>query len=416
VVPLLGLSCGLLAGGCAFGPKVLERTHGAYDESVRHVYEEELLRNIVHVRYSEPSSVLDVSTIAAQYELSGQAEARPFFIAPNPSNSNIVFRTFTSILPDVQAAGSNRPTMTLTPANDSDAVRQFLTPIPMDTLIFLTQAGWPMSSVLRLWVDRANGVPNAVGTRDPERGLLPDFARFQRIAELLQLAKDRELVSLHEEERVKEVGGPLPAEAVTAAALVEAAKNGLEYRPQPGGKTWRLVRPQRRLMLQINPGAAGRPELAELEGLLNLVPGLPRYDLLIQAGVPDPLILPSPPAAAVRLTPRSTAQVYAYLANGVEIPLEHLKCGVAKSPVGPDGRVFDGREVTRGLFEVHACKGHRLPANAYVAVKYRGYWYYLDDRDAQSKTTFALMMHLSRLDFGRPRRRDGPLLTLPVGR
>src|SRR5262249_7683685 len=152
-----------------------------------------------------------------------------------------------AILPDVFVGGANRPTMTLNPADDSDAIRQFLTPIPQETLIFLVQAGWPVSSVLRLWVERLNGVPNAVGASSPERTVIPDFARFRRAAELFQLAQDRELLSLHQEERVQEVGGPLPAEAVTAAALVEAAKNGLEYRPRPDGKTWALVRPKQRL-------------------------------------------------------------------------------------------------------------------------------------------------------------------------
>jgi hypothetical protein len=415
VVLLLGLCCSLAAGGCVFGPKVLERTHGPYDEAVRHVYEEELLRNIVHLRYTESPSALDVSSIAAQYELSGQAEARPFFIAPNPSNSNVIFKTFTAILPDVQGGGSNRPTMTLIPGFDSDSVRQFLTPIPTETMIFLAQTGWPVSSVVRLWVDRFNGVPNAVGAGVAPRHLVPDFARFQRAAELMQAAQDRELISLHQEERVQEVGGPLPAEAVTAAALVEAAKNGLEYRPSTDGKTWVLVRPQRRLMMQINPGAEGAPEVAELIALLNLVPGLQRYELLAQAGVPDPQLFPSPPSAALRFVPRSTAQVYAYLANGVEVPPEHLNCGLVTLPVGEGGQVFDAREVTRGLFEVHACKGHKPPAGAYVAVKYRGYWYYLDDGDVQSKATFALMLQLSRLNFGTSRR-AAPLLTLPVGR
>src|SRR5262249_34980793 len=105
-----GLSLELTAGGCAFGPRVLERSYGPYYESLRHVDEEEFLRNLVHMRYHETPSSLGVSSIAAQYELSGQAEARPFFIAPNPSNSNVIFRTFTAILPDVSAMGSNRPT------------------------------------------------------------------------------------------------------------------------------------------------------------------------------------------------------------------------------------------------------------------------------------------------------------------
>src|SRR5205823_5959065 len=126
---------------------------------------------------------------------------------------------------------------------------------------------WPVSSILRLWVERFNGVPNAVGASGPPRGLVPDFARFQRIAELLQISQDRELMSLAYDDRFKEVSGPLPAEAVTAAAVVEAARNGLEYRPQADGKTWVLVRPERRLAVQVNPAGMGSPEIAELTAL-----------------------------------------------------------------------------------------------------------------------------------------------------
>src|SRR5262245_34907107 len=93
------------SGGCSFGPKSLERSHGRYAESVRKVETEQLLRQVVQLRYNETATGLDISSIAAQYELSANAEARPFFIAPNPSNSNVIFRTFTSILPDVQLAG-----------------------------------------------------------------------------------------------------------------------------------------------------------------------------------------------------------------------------------------------------------------------------------------------------------------------
>ena len=35
-----------------------------------------------------------------------------------------------------------------------------------------------------------------------------------------------------------------------------------------------------------------------------------------------------------------------------------------------------------------------------MAVKYRDYWYYIDDRDGVSKETFELMLQFSRLDFG----------------
>jgi hypothetical protein len=414
------VACALLLGlcaGCAFGPRALEKTHGRYNEAVREVDDEELLRNLVRMRYNERPSSLNVASIAAQYELSGQAEARPFFIAPNPSNSNVIFRTFTAILPDVFAGAAERPTLSMVPGDDGTAVRQFLTPISADTLVFLTQGGWPVSAVVRLWVERLNGVPNASTTSNPPREVAVDFARFQRIAELLQSVQDHEWGSIVAEERVTELSGPLPDGAVTAAAAVEAAKNGLEYRPRDDGKTWVLVRRERRLAMQVSPGSEVRPEILELESLLNLVPGQRRYEIVATiGGVPDPLRVPTAPSVALALAPRSTEQVYYYLANGVDVPAEHVACGLVPVSVDAEGRPFDAREITRGLFEVHTAKGHKPPPCAFVAVCYRGYWYYIDDRDQASKTAFNMVMQLSRLDFKRQQLGAGPLLTLPAGR
>jgi hypothetical protein len=417
--PLPALVLAIAAGGCAFGPKALERTHGRYNEAVRRVEEEELLRNIVHLRYNESPLNLNVNSIAAQYELSGTAEARPFFIAPNPSNSNVIFKTFTSILPDLMVEGANRPTVSLEPADSSDTVRQFLTPITLDTLVLLTQSSWPVSSVLRLWVERLNGVPNAVTAAGPHGDIARDFTRFLRIAELAQDVQYKELAAIRAEELETQVGGPLPADAVTATAAVEAVKNGLQYRRHANGSSWVLVRKERRLVLELSPGAENSPEMVELSGLLNLVPGQRRYEMVIAGrGSPDPVRFPVPPQTELRTVPRSTAQVLFYLSNGVEVPAEHLSCGLVYPAVGADGVVFDDREITRGLFEVHVCHGKKPPPTAYVAVKYRGYWYYIDDSDRASKATLMLVLELGRLDFSRriPGASVGPVLTLPAGR
>jgi hypothetical protein len=413
----LGLILTLAGGGCtSFGPKALERSHGGYYEAVRLVDEEQLLRNIVHVRYNESPLHLNVNSIAAQYELSGSAEARPFFVAPNPS-TNHNFRTFTSILPDFMLSGSNRPTVTLDPADSADALRQFLTPISLDTLVFLTQTNWPISTVIRLWVERLNGVPNAATASGPARDAPVDFTRFLRIAELLQIAQDRELGAVHVDEKVTELGSPLPAEAVTSAALVEAAKNNLEYRRSADGKTWVLIRRSRQLVLEVHPGAEASPEMVELMGLLNLIPGRRRYNLVAAArGAPDPARFPTPPSDELSVVSRSTSQVIFFLANGVEVPDAHFCAGLVRPTVDEQGRVIDAREITRGLFEVRVAHGHKPPPTAFVAIKYRGLWYYVDDRDQASKATMMLVLQLRRLDFSRRRVVGGPLLTLPVGR
>ena len=47
------------------------------------------------------------------------------------------------------------------------------------------------------------------------------------------------------------------------------------------------------------------------------------------------------------------------------------------------------------------------PGTAWL--KYRDYWYYIDDRDQESKATFALVLGVSRLDFDR-QQPGGPFL------
>jgi hypothetical protein len=150
--------------------------------------------------------------------------------------------------------------------------------------------------------------------------------------------------------------------------------------------------------------------------MLNLTPGEQTHDIVVAPGnVPDPLRYPRPPSSEIRITPRSTSQVFFYLSNGVEVPCEHLESGVARPLTDDEGNPLDGRELTRGLLEVHVAKGHKPPPTAFIAVWNRGYWFYIDDRDQASKSTLALMLQLSRLDFG-DKQPAAPLLTLPIGR
>ena len=408
-----GLTLFAGAGGCAFGPKVLEQSHGRYNESVKRVHEEQLLENIIRCRYNESPFKLTVSSIAAQYELSGGAEARPFFVAPNSSNG--VFKTFTSVLPDVTVGGANRPTITLIPSG-SDWIKRFLTPIAPETLVYLGSTCWPISTVLRLYAERLNGVPNAPSASGPQRPFTPDFARFQRVAYLMQLAQDLNLAYVSADYRPTALGAPVAGASITPAAAIEAAKNDLEYRPTGDGRSWVLVRKERRLVLELNPGDLDHPVMKELMSLLNLEAGERTFEVVASGDVADPIRFHGPPSRELRITPRSTAQVFFYLANGIEVPAEHVADGLVSLPLSSDGTVFDTRAVTDGLFQVHTYNGHKPPPTAYVAVKYRGCWFYIDDRDQASKTTFALVLQLARIDFGAPEPTGGPFLTLPVGR
>jgi hypothetical protein len=266
-------------------------------------------------------------------------------------------------------------------------------------------------------VERLNGVPNGATASGPSRQGPLDYARFLRLAQLFQEAQDQQLAAIRMEEPLTQVGSPLPADAVTDQGAVEAGKNGMEYRRGADGQSWVLVRPERRLVLEVSPGAENSPELIEIAELLRLVPGLRRYKVAVgQVGTPDPARYPGPPSRELQIVPRSTAQVLFYLANGVEVPPEHLCAGLVRQPIDADGRFVEGQEMTSGLFEVHVWSGHKPPKNAFVAVRLHGYWHYIDSCDQASKATFLLVLQLSRLNFARSSPNAAPVLTLPAGR
>jgi hypothetical protein len=386
-------------------------SHRPYNEAVKEVAEEQLLLNLVRLRYNDDPMRLDVASIAAQYELDAAAEARPFFAAPNPAGT--VFETFSRILPDVSTSAANRPTISLTPLDDPDTIRGIFTPSTLDGIIFLAETSYPISTVFRLFVEYVNGVPNAVAASGPPRAIAPEFREFLRITEILQQLQDSNELRFLREEKITDVSGHLPQSSVTATSLVEAAKNGYEYRPQADGSR-ALIKRDRRLMLHLRPTAVGRPEAQELCGLLHLQPGKSAYEITV-ANRDDPFSSSGAGqvAQSINVFPRSIAQTSYYLSRGIEVPPEHLACGVVKPTLDPTGELFDWQQLTAGLFTVHSVKQHRRPACASVAVKYRGYWYYIDDRDSDSKITFSLVLAMTRVNL-LGTKKGGPMLTLPV--
>jgi hypothetical protein len=58
--------------------------------------------------------------------------------------------------------------------------------------------------------------------------------------------------------------------------------------------------------------------------------------------------------------------------------------------------------------------GSRRPADAFIAVRYQGNWYYLDRSDEKSKQAFSLLTYLFQLQAPEASK-SAPILTVPVG-
>ena len=115
----------------------------------------------------------------------------------------------------------------------------------------------------------------------------------------------------------------------------------------------------------------------------------------------------------VDLRPRSIASVLYYLSQNVEVPEEHKEAGLITVTKAQDGGEFNWDETPAGrMFKVRSSK--RKPGNTFIAVPYRGAWFYIADDDLQSKSTFMLLSQLFNLQAGQTED-AGPTLTIPVG-
>jgi hypothetical protein len=110
----------------------------------------------------------------------------------------------------------------------------------------------------------------------------------------------------------------------------------------------------------------------------------------------------------VALLTRSIMEIIIEMSSQIDVPDEHVAEGrtYATAPeVGPGpGRVPP-------FSRVHTSK--ERAAQAFAAIRTRGYWYWIDDRDRLSKVHFTFLMVLFSLtETGSPP--QAPLITVPV--
>ena len=89
-------------------------------------------------------------------------------------------------------------------------------------------------------------------------------------------------------------------------------------------------------------------------------------------------------ADGVSISTRSTINLIQILRAGTEIPSEHIAKGLAAKFPKP------------GLVgaSIHIHSSATRPDTAAIAVRYRGYWFYIDDSDAATKRFYMMLRTL----------------------
>jgi hypothetical protein len=401
IVVLLAAWAGF--SGCA-GPKAVRYTRMRYNEVIRDTNDEQLLINIVRLRYGDSPVFIDLPSITSQFEVSGRGTYLGGYGNQAPGRAS---------LGSGELAVRDTPTLSYHPREGREIAKALLTPLSAD-LFIVVNAGADLDQLLWMTINDINDVPNAVRATTLTPKVPDDNALFLRGVRLLASLRERDGTELAfgTTEEAEGSSDPVPEGSVQGRDLLNAARDGYVYRTRGKGQMTLLKR-EKELFLRIRPRFVHSPEMAELARIFHLTPGLSKYRVKSELTEEANRRPPSPLGDdTIYLNLRSVLQIMTFLSKGVCIPEEHVRTGIAPVTPGPDGRPFDWKRVTTGNFFVHAQK-HR-PRAAEVAVQYRGYWFYIAPDDVNSRAVLAILEILFALQES-DGKAVGPLLTLPLG-
>jgi hypothetical protein len=342
-----------VATGCkSIGPRTVARDRFEYSSSISESWKRQTLLNIVKLRYVDPPIFVDVGQIVAGYSLETGLTAG----ASVPETTSFGGNTAT-------VGGSvrftDRPTITYTPLTGNKFVKALMTPLPPDAVFFTIQSGYPADAVFFGAVAAMNGLKNQSSNLT---GVSPADADFIRTLELLRKIQLSGAVGMRVEQDAQK----------RQTTLV----------------TFRSKDISEQTLADIH----------ELRHLLRLAPDATDLKLVFGA-------TPSNDKELALMT-RSILYIMNTMAAQMEVPAEHVKEG--RATPGFDS----GTETSDKLRLVRIRSSKEKPGDAYVTVRYRDYWFWIDDRDLQTKRSFAFMMLFTLSETGE--KENLPLVTIPA--
>ena len=353
--PLL-LAAVVMAGCASVGPGTVTRDRFDYTSAVAESWKTQMLLNLVKLRYGDTPVFLDVGQIVAGYTMQGTFSALGSVfstsgVVPGVPNSSVTL--------GAQGQYTDRPTITYAPLSGERFARSLMTPIPPAALLSMIQAGNPVNAVLRIAVHAINGIHNRYGgdlrarPADPEFYVLLERLRRIQLSGTIGMRVRR----IDRDEAVlmtfrKELDPSLDAEVRAVRELL-----GLD----PEGREFQIV---------YSSVAANDKQIAILS--------------------------------------RSILEILIDLSSFIEVPEAHVAdrrvTATAELEMGPSGPIPALIRIGSSL---------ERPADAFLAVPYRGYYFWIDDRDMGSKRLFSFLMFIFTLvETGG--KEGAPVLTIPT--
>jgi len=346
----------LLTGCMSMGPRSIHTTRADYNMAIQQTNEQELLLNLVRLKYRDSIYFLNVEKVAASLEFNREMGA----------SATVPEKGFNSYTIGAAKVGLvEKPTIFYSPLAGERFTRQMMSVLHPEILVLLANSGWSLERLMSLMFQEMNGLKNAPSATGPTPSYEPVYKDFRQAVKSLRSLQVRKLVDVG---HINESGKPF-------------------------------------LELRFLPSAADDPDTIEFKRLLGLAHDTNNFKVVIGLGRGG--------AETINVVPRSMIGILNYLSQGVEPPRKDIDLGRVTRTTLANGDAFDWQSVMGGLFKISSSDSE--PDSASVAIRYRDAWFYISDSDLDTKSTFSLVSQLMALQAGSLKQEEMPI-SFSIGR
>ncbi len=348
----IGLTLLILFSGCAtIGPSTIEKDRFDYSSSIAESWKKMMLLNIIKLRYGDTPIFLEVSSIVNQYSLERELNASAELRSGNFLGDGLYLGG--------KGKYADRPTITYSPLTGKKFSKSLLTPIPPHALLVLVQSGWSVDLIFGICLSAINDLYNSSGRLTINRNADEEFNQ-----------------------------------------LLEA----LIYIQQAGGVGTRLVKQDSGnsiVFFRRNIDKEFELQVLYVLELLKLNPDKRNFNLAYGSSASSD--------TEIAMHTRSMLDIILELSKNVRVPQKHIE--ETRASPGNYSTSVSGGEI-RPRFYIKSSKEE--PDDAFLAIEYHDYWFYIEDTDFRSKRIFSFLLFLFSLAESGSQGLV-PLITLPAG-
>jgi hypothetical protein len=348
------------AGACnSIGPTTVARDRSDYGAAIGDSWKQQTLLNIVKLRYGDFPVFMEIAQVIAGYQL--QTTVGAGVSAQNYITSSVGGPVAVAGSAAAAATYIDRPTVIYAPLTGNDFIKKLMTPIPPAAVLFLLQSGYSAVLVMQIAVDSINGVANESRRAGMSRPGNPEFIRLAQLLYELQLANALQI-------------------------RIERSKDNSE--------TAVIGFPP----INVAPDVAAK--IVEMRRILHLT-GSGQSHPVRYGGW-------SGRGDEIAIATRSMLQVMLELGILAQVPEPDIAGGKATPGAGSIPSPTTERPPLLNIMS-----GEAPPSEVYVAIRYKGRWFWIADADIRSKSIFtSVMLLFSISDVGV--RSAPPVVTVPA--